>query len=150
MAINYEFERHIDAAKAAGDKEAVATLEAHKVLFNNSVAAGKVKELPKEQDRQDAALPPSADFSINGHGHSAGKDVLTMREAGEYLGVSQPTLRKLVRQGVVSAFSSEVDRRTKVIFRSALDALNRRGTPVLVLASLAALLFPAGISKFFA
>lgn len=54
MAMNYEFERHILAAKVEGNKKAVQALEAQRTVFNSFVEAGIVKELPKEP-MQDSA-----------------------------------------------------------------------------------------------
>jgi excisionase family DNA binding protein len=113
------------------------------------VAAGKIKELPKEQHSfehggglsggEQAAVHPVSFVSLP---NSHLKDELTMREAGDYLGISPPTLRQMIRKGVLSAYPSEVDRRTKVILRSALEALKQRRTQVLVLLSFASILFP--------
>lgn len=55
MAFNYEFERHIQAAKAAQDVDAVAALEAQRTQFSLLVKAKIIKELPRESQTESSA-----------------------------------------------------------------------------------------------
>lgn len=48
MAMNYEYERHILAAKSAGNKNGVKLLEAQRNIFNSFVEAGIIQELPRK------------------------------------------------------------------------------------------------------
>ncbi|MDP9364858.1 MAG: helix-turn-helix domain-containing protein [Chloroflexota bacterium] len=54
-----------------------------------------------------------------------GDEFVTMREAQEILGVSKFTMWRLVREGKLAAFQSEVDRREKLIRRSDLEGLRQ-------------------------
>lgn len=58
-------------------------------------------------------------------------DFVTMKEAQEILGVSKFTVWRLVRDGKLTAYQSEVDRREKLVRRGDLEALRKpRPLPV--------------------
>ena len=50
-------------------------------------------------------------------------EYVTMREAQEILGVSNFTVWQMVKDGRLTAFRSDVDRRKKLVRRRDLDAL---------------------------
>lgn len=53
------------------------------------------------------------------------EEYVSMREAQEILGISNYTIWKMVRDGRLTAYQSNVDRRRKLIKRADLDALQR-------------------------
>lgn len=52
-------------------------------------------------------------------------DFVTMREAQDILGVSKFTMWRLVKDGKLTAYQSEIDRREKLVRRADLEALSR-------------------------
>lgn len=52
-------------------------------------------------------------------------EFVTMGEAQEILGVSKFTVWRLVKDGKLTAYQSEVDRREKLVRRKDLEALRR-------------------------
>jgi excisionase family DNA binding protein len=64
------------------------------------------------------------------------EDFVTMTEAQELLGVSRFKIWKLVKEGTLPTFRSDLDRREKLVRRSDLEALRRpRAEPDLKVAA---------------
>lgn len=55
-------------------------------------------------------------------------ELMNLKQACEYLGISLVTLRKLIKEGRITAVADELDGRQKLIRKDELDAiLARRG-----------------------
>jgi len=56
-------------------------------------------------------------------------EYMTLGEAQRALGVSRPTLTKMVREGTLPAVTNLIDKRSKLVHRADVEALTRRGKP---------------------
>ncbi len=54
-----------------------------------------------------------------------GDEFVTMREAQDILGVSKFTIWRLVKDGKLTAYQSDIDRRQKLIRRDDLERIKR-------------------------
>jgi excisionase family DNA binding protein len=52
-----------------------------------------------------------------------GIEYLTMTEAREYLGVSKPKMWRLVKQGVLPAYSDPLDKRKRLVRKDDIEKL---------------------------
>jgi excisionase family DNA binding protein len=57
------------------------------------------------------------------HGKHGPNDLLSVREAREYLGVSEPKMWRLIRDGVITTQRDPLDKRKRLVKRGDLDAL---------------------------
>jgi excisionase family DNA binding protein len=58
------------------------------------------------------------------------KDLMTLTEAAEALGVSRFKVSRLIRDGTLQAFVSPLDRRQRLVRRSDVEALRDELVPV--------------------
>jgi len=57
------------------------------------------------------------------------RDLLTVQQAAEYLGVSRFKLARLIADGELTTFTTPLDRRRKLVKQGDLDALKERVQP---------------------
>lgn len=53
------------------------------------------------------------------------KDYLTMKEAGEYLGVCKAKMWRLVKAGTLPAYQDSLDKRKKLVKREDIEKLKQ-------------------------
>lgn len=143
MAMNAEFQRHIDNETARGNMAGATALQRQRDIFNRAVHAGLVQELPvqtmKTEDEFTAlrSLPlgrliehfrRDAHLSLRQFARNASLDAtyLSRLEQGRY---SAPKLSTVVR--IVESFGWEAGdpRATMLVSRAIKDALTQRRSP---------------------
>jgi excisionase family DNA binding protein len=55
------------------------------------------------------------------------EELLSMNEVAERLGVSRVTIWKMVKSGILPAQQNPIDKRERLVPKSAVEALERRG-----------------------
>ena len=66
---------------------------------------------------------------VEGRNHMTESEYLPLIQAAEYLGVSRPTIKRLIDEGEINITVSPLDRRVKLINRADLDRLKAAPRP---------------------